>query len=526
MLEGQFCIYLRKSRSDLEAEGKGEEDTYTRHMNNLLQLQKKLGINVTEIYKEKPITGERISARPEMLRLLNDIEDNRWDGVLVVEVERLARGDTLDQGIVSQAFKYSDTLIITPMRTYDPNDPNDEEYFEFGLFMSRREFKTITRRLQGGRIDGVKEGRYMGNIAPYGYQRIKLPGKGYTLEPHPEQAQIVQLIFSLYTDPDIDKRLGTQLIAHYLNDKGIPTMRGSMWIVVTINTILRNPTYIGNVRWKSRPLLKRRDSISRPRLQRKDWIEQKGLHPAIIDENTFNMAQQIMKANNNNPGPKKGVTVNPLAGLIRCGVCGSAVIMRQFGDKTPATLMCSMPRCKNVSAYFQLIEDRLLQGLREWLESYKVDWESKRPTINTFDDMKLKANQDAYKSLENKLKELSKQKSSLHDLLELKIYTIEVYLERSKNLDLRIEETKNSLEQTKQALEVYNKRESARTNIIPQIEHVLDVYNEAQTPEEKNQLLKLILGSVVYTKKEGGRWSGAQDKFTLELQPKLPELKI
>lgn len=43
-----------------------------------------------------------------------------WKGVLVVEVERLARGETMDQGIVAKAFKISDTKIITPMKTYDP----------------------------------------------------------------------------------------------------------------------------------------------------------------------------------------------------------------------------------------------------------------------------------------------------------------------------------------------------------------------------------------------------------------------
>ncbi len=49
----------------------------------------------------------------------------------------------IDQGIVSQAFKYSGTRIITPTKTYDPNNEFDEEYFEFGLFMSRREYQTI-----------------------------------------------------------------------------------------------------------------------------------------------------------------------------------------------------------------------------------------------------------------------------------------------------------------------------------------------------------------------------------------------
>lgn len=65
----------------------------------------------------------------------------QWDGVLVVEIERLARGDTEDQGAVAKAFQYSGTKIVTPLKTYDPGDEFDEEYFEFGLYMSRRELQ-------------------------------------------------------------------------------------------------------------------------------------------------------------------------------------------------------------------------------------------------------------------------------------------------------------------------------------------------------------------------------------------------
>ena len=82
-----------------------------------------------------------------------------------MEVERLARGDTIDQGIVAQTFKFSDTKIITPIKTYNPNNEFDEEYFEFGLFMSRREYKTINRRLQRGRMASVKDGKYVANKA-------------------------------------------------------------------------------------------------------------------------------------------------------------------------------------------------------------------------------------------------------------------------------------------------------------------------------------------------------------------------
>ena len=193
------CIYLRKSRADREAEARGEEETLARHERILLDLAKRRSCHIGAIYREV-VSGETISARPVMQRLLQEVESGMWDGVLVVEVERLARGDSIDQGVVARAFQYSDTKIITPTKTYDPNNEFDEEYFEFGLFMSRREYKTIKRRLNAGRVSSVQEGKYCGNKPPYGYRRVKLEHtKGYSLEPIPEQAEIVKLIYNWYT---------------------------------------------------------------------------------------------------------------------------------------------------------------------------------------------------------------------------------------------------------------------------------------------------------------------------------------
>ncbi len=169
----QYCMYLRKSRADLEAEARGEGETLKRHEKILLELARKMNINITQIYREV-VSGESIAARPVMQELLSDVEKSLWDGVFVVEVERLARGDTMDQGLVAQTFKYSHTKIITPLKIYDPSNEFDEEYFEFGLFMSRREYKTINRRLQRGRLQSVKEGKFVGSVATYGYKRKKL----------------------------------------------------------------------------------------------------------------------------------------------------------------------------------------------------------------------------------------------------------------------------------------------------------------------------------------------------------------
>ena len=187
-----YCIYLRKSRND---EGTIEE-TLAKHEKILLELSKKQKLSISKIYREV-VSGETIASRPVMQHLLSELEKELWEGVLVVEVERLARGATLDQGIMAQAFKYSSTKIITPLKTYDPNNEFDEEFFEFNLFMSRREYKTINRRLQQGRLASVKEGRYLGSIAPYGYNKTKTED-GFTLEPDPDEAPVVKMIFDFF----------------------------------------------------------------------------------------------------------------------------------------------------------------------------------------------------------------------------------------------------------------------------------------------------------------------------------------
>lgn len=159
MQDGTYAIYLRKSREDIESEKYGEGETLARHEKILTTLAEKRGLPIGKIYREV-VSGETISERKEMQKLLKDVENEKWTGVLVVEVERLARGDTSDQGRVSKAFKYSHTKIITPAKTYNPDNEFDEEYFEFGLFMSRREYKTINRRLQRGREISVSEGKF------------------------------------------------------------------------------------------------------------------------------------------------------------------------------------------------------------------------------------------------------------------------------------------------------------------------------------------------------------------------------
>lgn len=525
-----YCIYLRKSRADMEAETHGEGETLARHEKLLLELAKKLKLNITQIHREI-VSGETIASRPVMQQLLQEVGQGLWQGVLVMEIERLARGDTVDQGIVAQTFKYSNTKIITPLKTYNPNDEFDEEYFEFGLFMSRREYKTINRRLQRGRLASVKEGKYVGNKPPYGYERVRIKNdKGWTLSPIKEESEIVKLIFEWYTigekQPDGSyKRLGTSLIAQRLNALKVPAKLGGDWVVATIRDILINPVYIGKIRWNWRHNIKKMIDgqvfVSRPRADEKDYIITQGLHSPIITNETFQLAQKFMKNNPPRPIGEKNTVKNPLSGIVVCGKCGRHMVRRPYNNRKQAdTLMCPVTSCNNVSSALHIVEKQIMKSLEQWLGSYKLQWNIKSDTSKQTSQVNIK--RKALQKLQAELDTLNKQLDKTHDLLEQGIYDTNTFLERSRSLSQRITQTKKDIATLDADLNIEIIREESAVNIIPKVEKILEVYNELPSPKSKNDILKEVLEKIVYTKEKGTRWHGSPDDFEITIYPKIP----
>ena len=238
-----------------------------------MSLSESRELNVVEICEEV-VTGDSIAVRPEVQKVLQLVETGNYAGVIVMEVERLARGDTIDQGIIAQTFKYSDTRIITPNKTYDPNNEMDEEYFEFGLFMSRRESTPSSAACRAARRRLCVRGKWISGKTPFGWLREKLPNdKGYKLVPHPEQAPVLQQIYNWYTG-DGCARIGAKAISTRLNSLGVPTNSGSLWRADSVLDILRNPANAGWIKSGGRPETKRIVDgsvvVSRPRTRQED----------------------------------------------------------------------------------------------------------------------------------------------------------------------------------------------------------------------------------------------------------------
>lgn len=518
-----YCMYLRKSRVDVEAELHGEGDTLARHKKSLAETASRLKLPVDTIYEEI-VSGETISARPVMQRLLTEVEQNLWDGVFVMEVERLARGDTIDQGIVAQAFKYSSTRIITPSKIYDPNNEFDEEYFEFGLFMSRREYKTINRRLQRGRLASVQEGKYVGSQAPYGYVKKKLEHeKGFTLAPHPEQAEVVRMIFHLYAEGEVGKHsscepFGISRITRRLNQLCIQPQKNDHWSLSSVREILSNPVYIGNIRWNCRRQVKRPAGgeilKSRPKAKQEEWILTHGLHPALISESLWEKVQARLAEAGNRPLPVNRQLKNPLAGLVICAKCGHSMVRRPRPEGD--ILLCPDFQCDNVSAPLHLVESRVLSALRILLGDSIMTWQpSDNPPENPSDP---ELQEKALRRIDSELSATEKQLGQLCDLLEQGIYSVELYQTRSQALTDKM----RRLRQDRLLLEQRVNREPVKECLaFPTVTHLLDLYNELPDPAAQNSMLRELLDGVSYLKTVNGRWHDTPDCFELTLFPKL-----
>ena len=518
MQESTYAIYLRKSREDIEVEKYGEGETLARHEKILTALAQKRNLTIGKIYREV-VSGETISERKEMQKLLKDVENEKWTGILVVEVERLARGDTADQGRVSKAFKYSHTKIITPVKTYDPDNEFDEEYFEFGLFMSRREYKTIHRRLQRGRELSVFEGKFVGNIAPFGYDRVKLKdSKGYSLSINQNEASIVKEIFKLYAFENTT----INSITNQLNNMNLKPRISDKWSISSVKDILSNPTYIGKIIWNRRKQKKKTQNghliSSRPRNQ--EFLIYDGLHEPIIDIKTWDLVQE--KRKQNTPKVKHNTTVqNPLAGLVFCEKCGKPMQRRPYTKvNKPPTLMCFNSKCDNVSSKLYIVENKIIESLKIWLENYKVNYE-----IN--DNSNIENNKIIEQSISCMQKEIDNENAKLNKIysfLENGIYNIDEFISRSKSIKDTIKTLECKLKDYTNILDKRNEMKNQKKSTTPKLENIMDLYYKLESAEDKNILLKSIVAKVTYLKTEKAiKKDSDPTNFELHIYPKIPK---
>lgn len=516
---GRYVMYLRKSRKDLDLAS--DTDVLARHEQILRETARRLDVVIADVYREVK-SGDSISARPMMQRLLSELSEGMWDGVLVVEIERLARGDTIDQGLVARAFQDAGSLIITPAKVYDPNNEFDEEYFEFGLFMSRREYKTIKRRMQRGRTQASKEGKYCGNITPYGYARKPAPdGRGYFLVPDPNEADVIRNIFDWYVNgiPRNGGRVqaGTTLIADQLNADQIPPRKGTRWSYCSVYDILKNPVYIGKITWSKRHTM---DSLNedgsirfRDGRSSADAGIYDGLHEALISDTLYFAAQRKRQSSRQSHVHHRADSSNALSGLIRCKDCGRNLFFRKAGSRSPKdTMICNSRNCSCIGCFYDVLERRVIDAIREYADTHV----SSAPDTSLISAAELD-----FKRCQKVVADLSSQLERIFTAYERGIYPDEVFLARSSAVQKQIADAQDALDEANRRLGSARSNVSWMSTVLPRMAKIANDYWSVDSPAARNRLLKEVIDHIDYEKHEKSPKGGPFDNFTLTVYPKL-----
>lgn len=408
----EILEYLRKSRADDPLLSVSE--VLQKHENLLDEWAiRNLGTVIPAENKYKEIvSGETIADRPEVQKLLKLIESPKIKAILIVEVQRLSRGDLEDAGRLIKLLRYTNTLVITPTKTFDLSDEYDRDVFERELKRGNEYLEYQKKIMSRGKELSVSQGNYIGNVAPYGYYKITVQEgkrKCPTLAINEEQANVVRMIFDMY----VNQNCGYHVICNHLNNLHIPAPKGEIWTFPTISDILLNIHYTGKVRWNHRKtVVVVEDGEVRkttPRAKEGNYLLYDGKHPAIISEELFNAAQE---KRGNNPRVKPDFTVrNPLAGLVYCR-CGHAMVLRRYSKKPNGEYKCA-PRllctrqtlCNTGSCLQSEILDFVENQLQQKIAEFEIEIQN-----NTSDRVAL--HEKMIKNLEKKLDELQAKELS------------------------------------------------------------------------------------------------------------------
>ncbi len=485
----KYAVYLRKSRADIDST---IEETLRRHKEILLDFAVRNELHITDIFEEV-VSGESLYSRPQMLKLLENVGNGCYNGVICMDIDRLGRGGMSDQGIILETFKQSGTMILTPTKTYNLNDENDENNIEFKAFFARFEYKQINKRLKAGTRKSVQDGCYLA-YAPFGYRNAAI-NKKPSLEVYEPEAEIVRMIFDMYAN----QNMGCQTIAYAVNAMGVKPHRADTFGRTSIMGILKNQVYIGKIVWDKKTCIKKNTKGNSKHITiynpQEKWTVADGIHQPIIDMELWNKTQTIIQ-NRYHPPSFTGNIKNPLSGLLFCGNCGHSMYRSSANKKKPSDaphFACPNKGCIPATKV-EYVETGVINSLQRKVNelAYQIKQNYMPVTSADYSPQII--------AIENKLKEIQKQKNKLHDLLEREVYDIDTFLERQKILKEREDELDRQLDYFHQE-QLKVKTPSLRI-LKEKIEAVLDAYAESDMPT-RNKLLKTVIETIVYTKEKG-----------------------
>ncbi|MFB4472750.1 recombinase family protein [Virgibacillus sp. SK37] len=479
-----IVIYIRKSRGDKD------KDVLKKHREALINYAEQLGVSY--IIREEIGDSDSIEYRPVFKELLEEVREGQFDAVLVMHTDRLSRGDWKDVATYREAFRDSNTLVLTPHKIIDFSDENEELSNDFEALMARNEYLNIKRRFREGKINGIYLKQWVNGPAPFPY--LYDPEKKGLVVNNEELP-----VYEMMKD-DYIKGLSFQAIAFKLNNMGLLTRRKKFWSSVTVERTLFSEVHLGRIIYGKTTGSGHKNKKSKPLVHhtRDKWIVIENCHERVktIEEHQHMLLIRESRQKVSKPARAWKFL---LSGLLYCGKCGYAMRtnrkMTKKGESTyiikcqkkdPYGHQCGNPGV-NCSVILTAIETELKKYLHEFADMNQV-YEQSRNKINSLIELKERSIQDAKKKIER-----------INDGYNGGFYDIKEAKEQKQEQEEKIIKLEMEIVE-------YRENQSEYKGISPterkeKIEEILTNMNNPKIEvSELNRLLRLIIDRVTYVR--------------------------
>jgi site-specific DNA recombinase len=485
------AIYLRKSRGEVN----DEKDDLNKHERELIELANAYGWRYS-IYKEIGSSAS-IEYRPEMVRLLQDVEADLFDAVLVMDYDRLSRGDMEDQGKIRRILKNTDTKVITPSKVYDFNNEEAELINDIEGVFSRHEYRMIKKRLNRGKKRGAKNGNWTNGKPPYPYVYNPLRK---TLDVGPDKLPFYELIKKRHFEGIPSYRIAWELNRMGVELPGKPRKIGqpASWSENAVYRILTSEIHLGFIIYgkTSGSGHKNKRTARLMAKPEEEWIKVRGNHAVLKTEEHIDILALLAR--------RKLVSTTarrmsyPLSGLVRCGKCGynMAFTFKTSNQKVSLkTCQYADPignRCRNSGVSAEVIYN----SLNHFLTEYEDCLRSEELSRNDVHDLK--------SLITSKEQEIEQLKGGFDRITDLYIMgTLNKEQVKAKTDDLSVQIQRKQAELKELVATLGHKEGLTTEERLYRINEFKKVWNaENAEPEQLNGLAQSIIERISY-KRQG-----------------------
>ena len=365
-------LYERLSRDD---ELQGESNSISNQKQMLEDFARRNGLPNPTHFTDDGISGTRFD-RPGFLAMMEEVEAGRVEAIVIKDMSRLGR-DYLKVGQVMEILRQRGVRLIAINDGVD-SLKGDDDFTPFRNIMNEFYARDTSRKIRSVFKSKGMSGKHLTGTVIYGYLWDEKREHWLVDE---EAAEVVRRIFSLtlegYGPYQIACKLSADRIeipvvhlAHFNEgvNRSKPVKDPYGWGSSTIVNILKKREYLGHtINFKTRKHFKDKKSHY---VSEDEWTIFENTHEAIIDQQTFDLAQKIRS--NVRRYPNGWGEAAPLTGLLYCADCGGKMYVHRTNNgkrisqytcsnytKVPCGTLCPTQHRINESAVLTLVSDTL-----------------------------------------------------------------------------------------------------------------------------------------------------------------------